>query len=194
MHIGARITFFILVGLSIWSVSIIIESNRVLKSFEKMDGIIDAENLILARNWSALKEWSTQKEGLHSGTIRAALATGTTEPAKIDRSIRSYLSLKKADLEKGLTPLATLGSNAPFIGLFGTVLGIIQAFGALGGNAQGGDTSTIMVGISEALVATAIGLFVAIPSVISYNYLSRKLRLIFIRCEAIRDLYLSRIE
>ena len=69
--------------------------------------------------------------------------------------------------------MATLGSNAPFIGLFGTVLGIIQAFAVLASTNAG--THAVMSGISEALVATAIGLFVAIPAVIAYNIFSKKL-------------------
>ena len=103
--------------------------------------------------------------------------------------MRSYLSLERTRLESGLTILATLGSNAPFIGLFGTVLGIIQAFGALG--AQHNNTSDIMVGISEALIATAVGLFVAIPAVVAFNMFSRKLRVLLVNSEAIKDLYLS---
>ncbi len=68
--------------------------------------------------------------------------------------------------------LATLGSNAPFIGLFGTVLGVIDAFGELG-NDMANAGSGLMGAISEALVATGVGLFVAIPAVIAYNWFSR---------------------
>src|SRR6202011_1342010 len=71
---------------------------------------------------------------------------------------------------KRLSILATVGSNAPFIGLFGTVLGIIKAFHDLAGN-MSGVGNTVMLGISEALVATAVGLVVAIPAVVAYNAL-----------------------
>jgi biopolymer transport protein ExbB len=94
-------------------------------------------------------------------------------------------------MERGLTVLATLGSNAPFIGLFGTVLGIISAFAALGGTTQGGANS-VMSGISEALVATAIGLLVAIPAVVAYNVFSRRIRVLLQECESLKDYYLSR--
>src|SRR5207302_3888660 len=76
--------------------------------------------------------------------------------------------------ESGLGLLATLGSNAPFIGLFGTVVGIVGAFDALShgaSNAQG--SLQVMSAIGEALVATAVGIGVAIPAVASFNYFSR---------------------
>lgn len=86
-------------------------------------------------------------------------------------------------LEKRLGILATFGNNAPFIGLFGTVLGIINAFHTLSKGSEFG-VNAVMGGISEALVATATGLFVAIPSVIAYNYFVRKIKMILLNIEA----------
>ena len=82
--------------------------------------------------------------------------------------------------------LGTLGNNAPFIGLFGTVLGIIRAFADLAahpGAAAG--ASTVMAGISEALVATAVGLFVAIPAVLAYNIYQRLLKRVVGRSQSL---------
>jgi biopolymer transport protein ExbB len=91
---------------------------------------------------------------------------------------RRYAQLSKRDLllfgQKRLTILATLGNNAPFIGLFGTVLGVIKAFHDLHVQ-QGSGIKVVMGGISEALVATAMGLLVAIPAVIAYNAFSKTL-------------------
>ena len=120
------------------------------------------------------------------------LQTASNDPSQIDRAVKSYLSLERSRLEEGLTILATLGSNAPFIGLFGTVLGIIQAFGALAAHQT--NAADIMVGISEALIATAFGLFVAIPAVVAFNVFSRRLKIIIVKSEALKDLYLSRIQ
>jgi biopolymer transport protein ExbB len=78
-------------------------------------------------------------------------------------------------LERRVALLGTLGNNAPFIGLFGTVLGIIRAFHDLASDTQGG-AQTVMAGISEALVATAVGLMVAIPAVMAFNYFMRRAR------------------
>ncbi|WP_345972741.1 MotA/TolQ/ExbB proton channel family protein [Sulfurimonas diazotrophicus] len=86
-------------------------------------------------------------------------------------------------LEKRLGILATFGNNAPFIGLFGTVLGVINAFHTLGADASFG-VNAVMGGISEALVATATGLFVAIPSVMAYNYFVRRIKTVLLKRES----------
>ncbi|MFH1619492.1 MAG: MotA/TolQ/ExbB proton channel family protein, partial [bacterium] len=82
-------------------------------------------------------------------------------------------------LQKGLTTLATIGSISPFIGLFGTVLGIMRAFRDLAVY-SGAGPSVVAVGIAEALICTAAGLFVAIPAIVAYNYFTHKSN-IFIR-------------
>ena len=84
----------------------------------------------------------------------------------------------RVHLERNLTFLASVGSNAPFIGLFGTVLGIIKAFSDLAGDMSGG-ADVVMEGISEALVATAVGIFVAIPALAAYNGFQRKVEQLF---------------
>jgi len=95
----------------------------------------------------------------------------------IQEATTAYLLRQRKVLDRGLVVLATLGNNAPFIGLFGTVLGIIKAFHDLGTNPAGG-AAVVMAGISEALVATAIGLVVAIPAVIAFNYFQRQIKVI----------------
>lgn len=87
-------------------------------------------------------------------------------------------------LEKRLGILATFGNNAPFIGLFGTVLGVINAFHSLSKEGSEFGVNAVMGGISEALVSTAVGLFVAIPSVIAYNYFVRRIKMILLEIEA----------
>jgi biopolymer transport protein ExbB len=91
-------------------------------------------------------------------------------------AVESELARVKQELERGTNFLGTLGNNSPFVGLFGTVLGVIIAFHALGqagGNA--GQMGGVMAGIAEALVATGVGLFVAIPAVIAYNVLQKRI-------------------
>ncbi len=85
-------------------------------------------------------------------------------------------------LEKYLGILGTIGSTAPFIGLFGTVLGIIRAFHDLA-IAEGAGPSAVADGIAEALVATAAGLFVAVPAVMAYNYFTRRINSLSIEFE-----------
>jgi biopolymer transport protein ExbB/TolQ len=95
---------------------------------------------------------------------------------ELQESAFNKLDQETAKLEKGLGVLATLGSISPFIGLFGTVIGIIKSFSALSLS----DTSNythVMSGIAEALIATAAGLLVAVPAVLFYNYFMKKIKL-----------------
>ena len=93
----------------------------------------------------------------------------------VSRALRKTSTVEIDQLEKGVSFLATTASTTPFIGLFGTVWGIMNAFQQIG---EAGSTSLTIVapGISEALVTTAIGLAVAIPAVVGYNYLQSRLR------------------
>lgn len=111
-------------------------------------------------------------------------------PAAVSAAMASARSRVRVDLERNLGILATLGNNAPFIGLFGTVLGIIRAFSDLARN-QGGGAAVVMSGISEALVATAVGLVVAIPAVIAFNVFQGRVRRILARVDATAQLVLA---
>src|SRR5207302_6240787 len=105
------------------------------------------------------------------------------------------LALERIRLERGLTFLGTLGNNAPFVGLLGTVIGVIEAFEALGtdGAAATAGTSSIMAGIAEALVATAIGLFVAIPAVAAFNFFMRRIQSIVANSDALSNVLLAHL-
>jgi biopolymer transport protein ExbB len=96
-------------------------------------------------------------------------------------------------LERRLSFLGTLGANAPFIGLFGTVLGIIHAFKDLA-LTEGGGGPAVMAGIAEALVATAVGLLVAIPAVMMYNFFHRRLHVVQERSRVLEQLLLAHLE
>ncbi|MDT8283202.1 MAG: MotA/TolQ/ExbB proton channel family protein, partial [Gammaproteobacteria bacterium] len=112
--------------------------------------------------------------------LMEALAVTKIEPplalemlaAQFNQCVREY----HLRLESGLTMLATIGNAAPFIGLFGTVWGIMHALHALGGDGAVVALDTIAGPVSEALVATAAGIFTAIPAVVGYNLMVRKLR------------------
>jgi biopolymer transport protein ExbB/TolQ len=193
----SRSVLLLLLGLSVWSVATMLRCSRLLgrangPSRDSDEELKKVSQWIEARHWDPFKEWASKGDSLHAGTARAILQTASTDPSRIDRAVKSYLSLERTRLEQGLTVLATMGSNAPFIGLFGTVLGIIQAFGALAVHQT--NASDIMVGISEALIATAIGLFVAIPAVVAFNVVTRRLRTLIVKSEALKDLYISRIQ
>ncbi|MCX7823416.1 MAG: MotA/TolQ/ExbB proton channel family protein [Syntrophobacterales bacterium] len=104
--------------------------------------------------------------------INVAIETLPSGYQKIEGALEAEKIFIRLTLNKRLSFLGTLGSNAPFIGLFGTVIGIVHAFRVLGTTGHGG--AQIMSAIAEALIATALGLFVAIPCTISYNYFKKK--------------------
>jgi biopolymer transport protein ExbB len=116
-------------------------------------------------------------KGAEARIAKIALAHWNEGEQAVEEMMASRKVAERLRFEKYLMILGTMGNNAPFFGLFGTVLGIIKAFhelGQAGGNAAG--ATTVMSGISEALVATAMGLLVAIPAVIAYNYFNKKVK------------------
>jgi biopolymer transport protein ExbB len=119
-----------------------------------------------------------KQKGMEASVLREGLEWQEKGPDSVEEVINATLARERPRYERFLSFLGTLGSNTPFIGLFGTVLGIIKAFHDLGtSGAKGAEVqATVMSGISEALVATAVGLAVAIPAVIGYNVLQRSLK------------------
>lgn len=115
------------------------------------------------------------------------------ELASIDRTLKRVAGTEITRLERALTFLATTGNATPFIGLFGTVWGIMDAFRQIGFR---GSTSLAIVapGISEALIATAAGLFAAIPAVVAYNYYLNKMRVIVSQMESFSAEFLNIVE
>src|SRR4051812_8778123 len=172
-------------------------------------GLLSAASLALAaERWLYLRRRGGDLETLARdldadlaagafGKARATLARSTAVAARVadaglrladrgsaaaEKAMQSATALERTRLERGLAFLATVGNNAPFLGLFGTVVGVIHAFEELGHAAPGhGATAAgqvasqaVMASIAEALVATAVGIFVALPSVALYNYLQRR--------------------
>lgn len=143
----ARLILAGLVGLSIWSFAIILERRKYLNQFN-----IDHEF-----------------EELHKHANGLAIE-------QLDQGLSRYYFLLQTKLQKGLGVLGTLGSTTPFIGLLGTILGIIVAFGELSAGNAG--TNAVMFALAEALILTAVGLFVAIPAVIAFNIFNKKIKFI----------------
>ncbi|WP_372804873.1 MotA/TolQ/ExbB proton channel family protein, partial [Loktanella salsilacus] len=106
--------------------------------------------------------------------------------ARIDRSMDVAIAKEAAKLQKGLSVLATTGSVAPYVGLFGTVFGIMNAFIEIA-QAQNTNLAVVAPGIAEALLATGLGLMAAIPAVIFYNKLSADADRIVAGYEAFAD-------
>ena len=105
---------------------------------------------------------------------------------RMQRSMHVIFNKESENVEKNLTFLATAGSTAPFIGLFGTVWGIMNSFKSIA-IAQNTNLAVVAPGIAEALFATALGLFVAIPAVVAYNKISNDISKYFISLETFMD-------
>src|SRR5580658_2849565 len=116
-----------------------------------------------------------QSQRIEARVALAGLKSFPKGAATVEEVMASRWLRERLELEKYLIVLGTLGNNAPFVGLFGTVLGVIKAFNDLGMTGQSG-VAVVMSGISSALIATAFGILVAIPAVIANNFFLTRLR------------------
>jgi biopolymer transport protein ExbB len=115
------------------------------------------------------------QEAIEAQVVAAGLAEATKGPNAVGEAMRGAKARGKLRLERNLAYLGTLGNNAPFVGLFGTVIGVIKAFHDLAAK-KGQGPEAVMGSLSEALIATAVGLLVAIPAVVAFNYFQRRVR------------------
>lgn len=137
--------------------------------------------------------WCSGQKSLEAGVAAIGLERGQENIEAAHQSMQAALLGAKSQYERGLIILGTLGNNTPFIGLFGTIIGIIQAFHVLSTSQEAG-SALVMASIAEALVATALGIFVAIPSVVAYNLLQRSLRKRLASADATSRLILAHLE
>jgi biopolymer transport protein ExbB len=183
---SAEWVLWVLVVLSVLSIAIMLE--RAVYFASHRLGNSEELAVRLARGeFDAVRTAVANKKGMEAAVIREGLASAHQGPDTVEQVIASTVARERPQYERFLSFLGTLGNNAPFIGLFGTVLGIIKAFNDLGNmNAKGANMQqTVMAGISEALVATAVGLAVAIPAVVAFNIFNRQLKTLTSRTTAL---------
>ncbi|MFO7594472.1 MAG: protein TolQ [Pseudomonadota bacterium] len=194
-----QLVMLLLLAASVYSWTLIIQKYRLLKTAQS--DAITFEN----RFWSGIdlvelyKQVSKHRDSLDG--MAGLFEAGFGEYARLRkqngmnsmnlvegarRAMRVSLSREIDRLEASLPFLATVGSTSPYIGLFGTVWGIMNSFRALGG-AEHATLSMVAPGIAEALIATAMGLFAAIPAVIAYNRFSNELERLENRYETFKD-------
>ncbi len=171
-----KIVLLILLFFSIFSWAIIFYKFRFLSKVERESEEFH-RSFLKSRDWNTLYQ-STKRLRLSplSNLFRSVYSVEEVDRDNIRRILKRIEALETARLERYLTFLATTGSTTPFIGLFGTVWGIMNSFMGIGrlGSAS---LAVVAPGIAEALIATAAGLVAAIPAVIAYNYyLSRTRR------------------
>lgn len=184
--LGAEWVMWLLIALSVVSVAVMIERWRYFAA-RRIDGDELGRQLraFLAKGdvEGAIQKYG-ESDAIQAVVGLAGLKESARGPEAAAEAMIGAKTRKRQELERNLAFLGTLGNNAPFIGLFGTVIGIIKAFKDLAENSQSG-AQAVMAGISEALVATAVGLLVALPAVMTFNYFNRRVRAAVAQADAI---------
>ncbi len=192
--LGAGWVLWLLVALSVACVAVAIERawslSRDGADRAALQAAVDA--FLRSGDAAAFRTQLQPLTGYESRILGAGLELASLGPAAAEKAMIGVTVAEKMKMERGLSVLATVGSNAPFLGLFGTVLGIIQAFHDLAQDTAEA-SEAVMAGISESLVATAVGLLVAIPAVVLYNLFSRWVRARLNRTESLANLVLARL-
>lgn len=193
--LGAGWVLYLLVALSVLCIAISLERCFFLlrdgTDLRRMKTLFD--EFQRSGNSPALLDGLSQMGGFEARVLAAGLKSAPRGLASAERAFAGTMTAEKLKMDRGLSILATVGSNAPFVGLFGTVLGIIQSFHDLAVNTSEA-SEAVMAGISEALVATAVGLMVAIPAVVLYNLFTRWNKARISRAESLANLVLARLE
>lgn len=176
---GATWVLYVLVAMSMLSIGIMVERWIYFRARAgSVDALADGLlNALKRGDRRAAEQLLKNDRSLEAEVLLPVLTWLDGGPESVSEALEASLIRKRSDLERGLTWLGTLGNNAPFLGLFGTVIGIIQAFHMLGSSGAGGNQAAmgnVIVAISEALIATGVGLVVALPAVVGYNLTQKR--------------------
>jgi len=211
--LGAEWVLYLLVILSVFSVSLMFERLRYYRAASRglSDFRAETRALVAAGRWeeafvkaqtrlkqtqeaAGVKDLETEMVADLMGLKKDAAQALRLRPELLNETAQDAVIRAKTEWERALPLLATIGSNAPFVGLFGTVLGIIQAFHDLSKQAGGGGgIQTVTAGISEALIATAVGILVAIPAVVAFNLFQRRVKTAMSSAEALKSFLIGKI-
>jgi biopolymer transport protein ExbB/TolQ len=203
-NFGAQWVMWLLIGLSVISVAIMLE--RAWFYWSLRDDLprlaTDLRELLRTGDLDGAKKKMETSPSAEAAVVVAGLVEFDRGPRAAEEAMQGALALQRMRLERRLAYLGTLGNNAPFIGLFGTVIGVVQAFEALGRQsavaaaqeaAAGMAPQEVMAPIAEARVATAVGLAVAIPAVATYNFFVRQMKSILGNTEALSRVLLAHL-
>lgn len=194
--LGAEWVMWVLIALSVASVAVMLERARYYRSLDDdLEKLGEEVRALLRKGDLSGARSRLEKSASPAAVVAlAGIAEFDSGLKSAEEAMAGATARVRLNLERYLAFLGTVGNNAPFVGLFGTVIGIIQAFDKLRAGeaaardaahraAQAGgaaaptlDTGAVMGTLAEALVATAIGLFVAIPAVAAYNYFQRRVK------------------
>ncbi|MBN2804762.1 MAG: MotA/TolQ/ExbB proton channel family protein [Deltaproteobacteria bacterium] len=173
----AEWVLLLLILLSLVSVAIMVERYVFYKRHSiKIDEVKDSFSKFLNDgDFEGAAKYLAGFDSLETNVVLFGLKSHQLGPESVEDLLGGGAQMEQARYDKWLSFLATIAANAPFIGLFGTVIGIIRAFNDLAGNMSEA-SSSVMAGISEALSTTAVGLLVAIPAVVAFNIYKSKVK------------------
>lgn len=204
--LGADWVLYVLILLSIVSVTILFERMSFYKSATKgADSFRKSlRDAVGAGEWdraaqiarARVSELSGAKPDMESAMALALIQSRgqTSNPESLTEIASDSVVRARVQWEKSLSHLATIGNNAPFVGLFGTVLGIIKAFHDLSQQAGGGSgVAGVTAGIADALVATAVGILVAIPATAAFNHFQKKTKVAIQEAEALKSFLVGKL-
>jgi biopolymer transport protein ExbB len=197
---GSVWVLWFLGALSVLSLAIVVERWMYFRSRDTDIRTLarSLDEQLTGKHWSAAVTELSSMPAAAASIAAAGLRLAGRGASAVDKAMQSAAALERGQLEKRLTYLGTIGNNAPFIGLFGTVIGIIHAFeelGSGGGGAGPGQVAStaIMASLAEALVATAVGILVALPAVAAYNYFHRRTAALLGQTEVLTNLVLAHV-
>lgn len=202
-NFGAEWVMWLMLGLSVISVAIMLERGWFYWSLR--DDIAqmasDLRGLLKNGDLAGAEKKLSESPSAEAAVVVAGLMEAKHGARSAEEAMQGATALQRLKLEKRLAYLGTLGNNAPFIGLFGTVIGVVQAFEKLGQqamvttteSASAGAPQEVMAAIAEALVATAVGIAVAIPAVAMFNIFNRQARAILANTDALSRVLLAHL-
>jgi biopolymer transport protein ExbB len=197
LSIGASPVMWLMLGLSVVSVAVMLERAIFFQRI-RADMAALARGLserLRARDLEGARRLLDQSRSAEAAVASVGLAEFRRGANAVREAMSGATLLQRARLERGLGLLGTLASNAPFIGLFGTVIGIIMAFDHLSTSAARGSASQAVMGsIAEALVATAVGIGVAVPAVAAFNIFQARIRIVLDQTAALGHVLLTFLE
>lgn len=201
VHSGATWILWLLIALSVMSLAVMLDRTRVF--WAQKDDIAtlvrDLHRLLGAGDLGAAEARLSRSPNSESAVVLAGLAQWTRGPDAAQEAMAAASGLQRARLERRLLFLGTVGNNAPFIGLLGTVIGVLAAFDELGKSSTAATAAQlaperVMGSIAEALVATAVGLMVAIPAVAVFNYFQTLLTSVLANAETLGHVLLTHMQ
>jgi biopolymer transport protein ExbB len=194
-NLGAGWIMWVLIGLSIASFCVV--ADRVIVLLKSRDDVQRLHDELLAllrmRRWEEAKARLMRSRSYEARVVAAGLEVAHDGPKAAEQRMAGASLLAKLAMEKRLAFLGTVGANAPFVGLLGTVIGIVRSFAEL--DASGGRVSAgLMSEVGEALIATAVGILVALPAVAFFNYFQRLIKARLTRADALSRELLAQLE